>query len=124
FNAQTGRMTAMILSSMMMYISLGHFDTLDIGLSFFLEVTVFSFLLAQHALEKSSQERNWMLLAWASAALAFLSKGLIALILPSLTLLVYTAVTREFSAWKRLHLIKGLSVFLLIAAPWVILVSR
>ena len=123
FTAQTGRMTAMILSSMMMYTSLGHFDTLDIGLAFFLEVTVFSFLLAQHAIQKSS-ERNWMLLAWASAALAFLSKGLIALILPSLTLLVYTATTREFSAWKRLHLIKGLSVFLLIAAPWVILVSR
>jgi len=124
FSPQTGRASIFVLASMLMYIALGHFDTLDIGLAFFLEVTLFSFLLAQYADEKSSRERNWMLLAWASAALAFLSKGLIALILPSLALIVYTVVTREFSAWKRLHLVKGLAVFLLVAAPWVILVSR
>ncbi|HVY24383.1 MAG TPA: glycosyltransferase family 39 protein [Steroidobacteraceae bacterium] len=124
FNAEAGRNSALIIASMLMYITLGHFDTLDIGLAFFLEVTVFSFLLAQHAPVKSTQERNWMLLAWCAAALAFLSKGLIALVLPSLTLLAYSIVTREFSAWKRLHIVKGLVLFLLIGAPWIILVSR
>jgi len=124
FGQPSGRNSAFILGSMLMYMTLGHFDTLDIGLAFFLEVTLFSFLLAQHADEKSSRERNWMLLAWASAGLAFLSKGLIALILPSLTLILYTIVTREFSAWKRLHIVKGLAVFMLVAAPWIVLVSR
>jgi 4-amino-4-deoxy-L-arabinose transferase-like glycosyltransferase len=124
YGTETGRNATLILASMMMYITLGHLDTLDIGLAFFLEVTVFSFLLAQDADEKSSQERNWMLLAWASAGFAFLSKGLIALILPSLTLIAYSAVTREFSAWKRLHIAKGLFLFLLISAPWIVLVSR
>ncbi len=124
FNTETGRMSAMILASMLMFITLGHFDTLDIGLAFFLEVTVFSFLLAQHSSPKSKHERNWMLLAWSTAGLAFLSKGLIALILPSLTLIVYSIVTREFSAWKRLHIVNGLTLFLLISAPWIVLVSR
>lgn len=124
FNPAVGRSSAMILASMLMYIALGHFDTLDIGLAFFLEATVFSFLLAQHSPVKSKSERNWMLMAWAAAALAFLSKGLIALVLPSLTLLIYSIATRELSAWKRLHLVKGLILFLLIGAPWIILVSR
>jgi hypothetical protein len=38
------------------------------------------------------------------------------LVLPSLTLLAYTALTREYSAWKRLHIQLGL--FLVLTLPW------
>lgn len=123
YSPATGRMAAAILASSLMYVVLSHLNTLDIGLASFLEVAVFSFLLAQHAPPRSRAERSWMLLAWASAALAFLSKGLIALILPGLTLVVYSVVTREFSAWKRLHVTLGLPLFLLISVPWIVAVT-
>lgn len=124
FGPAAGRMAAVITASSLLYVVIGHINTLDMGISFFLELAIFSFLLAQKSAVDSSAERNWMLSAWAGAALAFLSKGLIALILPSLTLVVYTASTREFSAWRRLHLVKGLLLFLLLTLPWLIAVSQ
>jgi len=124
FNRAAGAMAAVITASSLLYLAIGHINTLDMSLSFFLELTVCSFLLAQHSAPRSSAERNWMLLAWAAAALAFLTKGLVALVLPSLTLLAYTVLTREFSAWKRLHIVKGLALFLLLALPWVIAAAR
>ncbi len=123
FNLRTGYAAAAILGSCLMYIIIGHINTLDMSLSFFLEWAIFSFLLAQTAPAKSPSERYWMYAAWIGAALGFLSKGLVALILPALTFLAYTVVTREYSSWKRLHPIAGLSLFLLITAPWIIVVS-
>lgn len=124
FGRAAGIMAAAVTISSMLYLVIGHLNTLDMGVSFFLELTVCGFLLGQHAAHHSAAERNWMLLAWTGAALAFLSKGLIALALPALTLLIYTAITRELSAWRRLHLIKGLGWFLLLTLPWLIAVSR
>ncbi|MGE0115773.1 MAG: phospholipid carrier-dependent glycosyltransferase [Steroidobacteraceae bacterium] len=123
FGRAAGTMAAAILASSLLYVVIGHINTLDMSLSFFLQLTVCSFLLAQHSPAASRTERNWMLVAWAGAALAFLSKGLIALILPSLTLLAYTVVAREYSAWRRLHIVKGLLLFLLLILPWLIAVS-
>jgi 4-amino-4-deoxy-L-arabinose transferase-like glycosyltransferase len=123
FDVRTGYAAAAILGSCLIYIIIGHINTLDMSLSFFLELTVFSFLIAQTSPPQSRSERNWMYAAWMGAALAFLSKGLVAIILPALTLVAYTVVMREFSAWKRLHLVKGLALFLLITAPWIIVVS-
>jgi Aminoarabinose transferase C-terminal domain/Dolichyl-phosphate-mannose-protein mannosyltransferase len=124
FGRSAGLMAAAIAASSLLYLVIGHVNTLDMGLSFFLELTVCGFLIAQRSAPASADERNWMLLAWAGAALAFLSKGLIALVLPSLTLLAYTALTREYSAWKRLHIVKGLALFLLLALPWLVAAAR
>ncbi|MGD9843420.1 MAG: phospholipid carrier-dependent glycosyltransferase [Steroidobacteraceae bacterium] len=123
FNSRVGYTAAAILASSLLYVVMGHLTTLDMGLSFFLELAVFSFLLAQRSPPKSSTERYWMWVAWAATALGFLSKGLVALILPTFTLLIYTVVTRETSAWKRLYVLSGLPLFLLISVPWIVAVS-
>lgn len=123
YSVPVGRMTAAILGSLLLYVTMGHLDTLDMGLAFFLELATFGFLLAQDSPLHSRAERNWMLIAWLATALGFLSKGLVAGILPVLSLLAYSAVTREFSPWKRLHIGLGLSLFLLLSLPWIIAVS-
>ncbi len=123
FGRSAGMMAAAVLASSVLYLVIGHTNILDMGLSFCLQLMVCSFLLGQTSAPGSTAERHWMLLAWTGAALAFLSKGLIALILPALTLLAYTAVTREYSAWRRLHIGKGLSLFMLLVLPWLIAVS-
>jgi len=64
-----------------------------------------------------------MLAAWAALALAVLSKGLIGVVLPGAAMLLYTLLRRDWSLWRRLHLIGGLLVFLVIAAPWFVAVS-
>lgn len=106
-----------ILASSLLYVAMAHINTLDMGLSFFLELAVCGFLLAQEG------NRRWMLAAWAGLALAVLSKGIVALVLTGGTLLLYSLLSRDWTPWRRLEFMRGLPLFLLIAAPWFIAVS-
>jgi 4-amino-4-deoxy-L-arabinose transferase-like glycosyltransferase len=56
-------------------------------------------------------------------ALSVLAKGLIGLVLPGGVLVFYTVFSRDWKIWTRLHLVKGLLLFLLIAVPWFVLVG-
>jgi len=100
----------------------GQYLTLDMTLSAFLTFALCAFILAQRAATDALQ-RNWMLVAWIGAALAMLAKGLIALVLPGLSLLVYSLVTRDWRVWRRLHLSSGLPLFALLALPWFVMVQ-
>ncbi len=124
FGRQQGFFAAAVLASSLWYGVLGHINTLDMGLTFFLTLGVFSLLLAQREGATAKQQRNWMLIAWAGMALAAMSKGLIGIVLPGAALVLYTLIHRDARLWTRLHMGKGLLLFLLITAPWFIAVSR
>src|SRR5206468_7467381 len=64
-----------------------------------------------------------VLVFWAACALAVLSKGLIGIVLPLATLGLYTLVKRDWGLIRRLRIVPGVVIFLLIAAPWFIAVS-
>ncbi len=83
-------------------------------------LSLVAFLLAQPA----ARPRAWMLLAWAAAAMGVLTKGLVAAAIPAAVLLIYSACTREFSPWRRLHMGLGLPLFLIITVPWHWLAAR
>ena len=100
-----------------------HLNTLDGGLAAFLTIALLGFLLAQHSGATPRENRNWMLVVWAALALAVLSKGLIGIVLPGAVLTLYLLIQRDWALLTRLHLGKGLALFLLIAAPWFIAVS-
>ncbi len=118
---QAGQLAAAILGGSLLFIGMGHILTLDMGLSFFLQVAWTGFLFAQQ--EESRASRRWMLLAWAGLALAVLSKGIVALVLTGATLVGYSLLNRDFSPWRRLSPLAGLALLLSIAAPWFIAVS-
>ena len=89
FGREAGLYAALILGSSSLYALMAHINTLDMGVTFFITLGIFSLLLAQ---QKSAQvyRRNWMLLAWAALALAVLSKGLMGVILPGAALFLYS----------------------------------
>jgi 4-amino-4-deoxy-L-arabinose transferase-like glycosyltransferase len=62
--------------------------------------------------------------AGAAAAGAFLTKGLIALALPGLVLLAWAAATRRLRSLFALLASPAPPVFLVLAAPWLVLVER
>ena len=64
-----------------------------------------------------------MLVAWASMALAVLSKGLVGIVFPGAALFLTCVMRRDFSAVRRLEWGYGMIVFFGIAAPWFIAVS-
>ncbi|MFL9871690.1 glycosyltransferase family 39 protein [Paraburkholderia megapolitana] len=124
FNAATGVFAAVVLASSPYWNLMGHFNTLDMGLSFWMELTLCALLLAQRPNLPSSSARLWMWVCWISMALAVLSKGLIGVILPGAVLVIYTLVARDWALWKRLYLVSGLILFFAVATPWFVLVQQ
>jgi 4-amino-4-deoxy-L-arabinose transferase-like glycosyltransferase len=114
-------LTALVVSPYFELIA--HLNLLDAGFAFWLAGAVFAFTLAQCSAEGSSSERRWMLLAWLAAALAVLSKGIVVGVLTGGTLVVYSVIERDARPWRRLHLMLGLPLFLLVAVPWFIAVT-
>ncbi|MGC8521704.1 MAG: phospholipid carrier-dependent glycosyltransferase [Steroidobacteraceae bacterium] len=102
---------------------IGHLDLLDAGLCFWLTAMVLAFTRAQCATPGSGTERNWMLVSWAMAALALLTKGLEVYVLAGLALISYSALERDARPWRRLHLLTGIPLMVLIGAPWFVVVS-
>ena len=100
-----------------------HFNSLDMGVSGALAGVLAGFLLAQHPQASLQSRRRWMLFAWGAMALAVLTKGLIGLVLPGLVLVVYSLVARDWVLWRRLHIVSGTILFLLLTAPWFWLIS-
>jgi 4-amino-4-deoxy-L-arabinose transferase-like glycosyltransferase len=123
FGRQAGNYAALLLGSSMFYSMMSHINTLDMGVTFFVTLGIFSLLIAQRE-EQTVQRRNWMLLAWASLALAVLSKGLMGVVLPGAALFLYSVFNRDLAIWKRMHWVSGLLLFFLIATPWFVLVIK
>ena len=123
FGRRAGRNGALILGSSVLYAVIGHMNTLDMGVTFCLTLGLCGFLLAQHGPERTRASRLWMWLAWAAMGLAFLSKGLIGLVLPGAAMTVYALVLRDASFLKRMDPLAGISILLAIALPWIIAVS-
>lgn len=123
FGSRVGFYAGLMLASSLYWAALGHMNALDMGLSAMMALALCSLLLAQRKDATAAEQRNWMLACWAGMALAVLSKGLIGIVLPGAVLLLYTLVSRDWTIWKRLHLLSGLLLFFAIAAPWFILVS-
>ena len=123
FGPAAGFNAALVLGSSLLYVGIGHINTLDMGVTFFMTLGLFAFMLAQRQGATPGENRLWMHVTWASLAFSVLSKGLIGLALPGAVLLIYTLMQRDWALWKRLHLLSGLLLFFLISAPWFIAVS-
>ena len=121
---EAGAYAALVLAGSVWHIGMSQILTLDAVLSLGLTATLCAFLLAQRPGLAPSAQRNWMLAAYAAAALATLTKGLVALVIPGGALVLYSLVARDWGPWRRLHLLPGLIVYLAVAAPWFVLVSR
>ncbi len=124
FNAAAGFCAALVLASSPYWNLMGHFNTLDMALSFWMELTLCALLLAQRPGLPTAKVRAWMWVCWGSMALAVLSKGLVGLILPGAVLVLYTLIARDWALWKRLYLVSGLIVFFAIVSPWFVLVQQ
>ena len=123
YNARAGWLAALVLASSPIWIMSGHFNSLDMGLSSFLVAALCSLLLAQTAHHANSR-RNWMWACWVFMALATLSKGVIGAAIPAMVFIAYSLSTWDWKIWTRLRLFSGTILFLVITAPWFILVAQ
>jgi 4-amino-4-deoxy-L-arabinose transferase-like glycosyltransferase len=124
WGSAAGWRAGIFTASSLLVVLLAHQLTLDMSLTCYITVMLAGFMLAQHHRDEPSRCRRWMWLAWASAALAVLTKGIVAVVLPGATLVIYSLWQRDGTAWRRLSIGVGLPGFLLIAAPWFVLMQR
>jgi 4-amino-4-deoxy-L-arabinose transferase-like glycosyltransferase len=124
YGADAAATAALALAASPYFALLAHLNLLDAGFSFWLALTVFAFALAQSAPERSAAEKRWMLVVWSAAALAVLTKGIVVGVLAGGSLVLYGLAERDTRPWRRLHLVPGLALLLLIVVPWFVLVSR
>lgn len=121
FSPRAGWMAAAVMGSCWGYFLATQFVTLDMGLTAFMTGALCAFLIAQDARSDTATRRRYMLAAWALCALAVLTKGLIGVALPVLSIVAYVALARDLSLLRRLHLVSGLALFAVIAVPWFVI---
>ena len=107
FGPRVGLYAGLVLASSLFWLASGQINSLDMGLSSMMTLTLASLLIAQRDEATASERRNWMLVCWAGMALAVLAKGLIGLVLPGAVLILYSLFARDWRIWRRLHLLKG-----------------
>jgi len=82
-------------------------------LSFFVAVAFYFFVTAL----QDSESWRWYG-GYACVALAVLTKGLLAIVVVGLSLLLYIVISGEWRRWREFHLVTGTLLFFLLAAPW------
>ena len=123
FGPQAGLMAGAVLAGSVLWNVIGHVNTLDMGVSFFLASAVFALCLGQRDDASLPESRRWLDAAWILLALAILSKGLIGLVLPAATVVIYSLWQRDWRFILRIRPWRGLLILLAITAPWFLAVS-
>lgn len=121
-NERSGLIAASILTTSPLYFGMGHLITLDMPITFFVTVALFSFY---HAFQTppSLKRRFWFYVFSISCALGVLTKGIMALAIPGPVIFLWLTL---YGNWKNLRPFYGATcilLFLAVAAPWHILVS-
>ncbi len=121
---ESGLKGVVLCAGSTLFVLLGHQLTLDTSLSFFLLAALASFLMAQANRGPGAPWGRWMLGCWAAMACAVLTKGLIGVLIPGATLVLYGLLQGDREMFKRLNIRRGLPLFLVIAGPWFVMAAR
>ncbi len=127
FNRDVGLYSVLALAACPYFMALGQIVTLDMGLTFWTTLSLCSFMISQSPRGGRDEHPPWVWLAWAAAAGAVLSKGLIGVVFPAATVFFYSVFCRDLSLIKKLvsrTWIIGIILFFVLVTPWFILVGE
>jgi len=121
FGRQTGVIAAGVLATSVLYFVMAHTITLDMAVSVLMSAALLSFLCAQSTTLSGKQRWLLYMVFYIFCALSVLTKGLMGLVLPGAIIFLWMVLTKRWVILKQMHLIQGILLFLLVAAPWHIL---
>ncbi|HPW54411.1 MAG TPA: glycosyltransferase family 39 protein [Thermoanaerobaculaceae bacterium] len=119
---EVGLGAALVLGTSPLWVGLGRLGSLDIAVSFFITVTLGCVWLASRA-NGGWRERCLWWGAFAAAAGAVLTKGLIGVVIPAAITGLWVVVTRQWRLLLRVPWVSGTLLFFALAAPWHVLAS-
>lgn len=116
----TGLLAGLVLVTSLEYFILARIITLDMVLTFFVTCLMILFFLGYK--EKAARKKRLLYIgAWVAMALAVLTKGPMAVVLPGAVILAFLLLRGELGRIRELQIPVGLVVFFVISAPWFIL---
>jgi 4-amino-4-deoxy-L-arabinose transferase-like glycosyltransferase len=123
FGARAGAMAALVQGGSVLYLALARMSTLDMGLSMALELALVGLLLLVGD-SGARRERSGALLLALGTALAFLSKGLVGILIPGTVAALYLLLRRDWQLLLRARPWWVVASLALFGAPWVLLVAQ
>ncbi|RMF96319.1 MAG: glycosyltransferase family 39 protein, partial [Candidatus Schekmanbacteria bacterium] len=119
FCFESGIFSALILLTSLEFIALSRAIVTDMILTFFITAAILSFFI--FSLKLSSKYEIFKYLLFIFSGLAFMSKGPLGIIVPSLVILSYILAFRDFSKIRDLLRPINILLFLLVVLPWYVI---
>jgi 4-amino-4-deoxy-L-arabinose transferase-like glycosyltransferase len=122
YDTRTAILAAVIQASAILYLAMARIATLDMSLSFTLQLALAALVWLAGAAERA---RHWpaAMLLGVGIALAVLTKGLVGILIPGAVGVLYLLVTRDWRLLLRAQPWWTLAALAVIAAPWFVVVS-
>jgi 4-amino-4-deoxy-L-arabinose transferase-like glycosyltransferase len=118
FGRERAFLTVVILMTSIGYVLVGRFAVIDMLMTFVMSASLFCLMTAS-----LGERREYYLLAYVFIGLAFLTKGLIGIVLPGLIFLIYLIWTKNLAEIKKMRLVWGILIVGAIILPWCVAIS-
>lgn len=122
FDRRTGLLSAIILATTPLYFGCAHYANLDLEVAVFISSTLLFFITGVQSEGRSRSA--FLIAAYVCAALAFLTKGMIGIAFPSLIAGSWIVLLWRWDLLKKIHLLAGITLFILLVLPWYMLVQK
>ena len=123
FSRRSGILSAIVLATSVLYYAMSRTLILDMPVTALITFSLCSFLIALRQ-PVGWKRRALLYVFYAGCGLTMLTKGLIGIVIPGMIIFVWMLAMNQWSILRSLYLPSGSILFLLIAAPWHILVQR
>ncbi|KXO54866.1 ArnT family glycosyltransferase [Francisella tularensis] len=118
-----GVLASFILAANVLYFFEAHYANMDLIVATLLLIAFFLCLTSLKQ-TKTKNKRLLMYAAYFVSALAFLTKGLIAIVFPCMTIFVWMLITNNWYRLKELYVPTGAVLFVVIVTPWLVLAQQ
>jgi 4-amino-4-deoxy-L-arabinose transferase-like glycosyltransferase len=115
FDSRVGLFSAFILPSIYLHFQISRWSTTDMGLSFFVLLALYFFVLL---FQTNFQKNIYAYLFYLSLGLGFMVKGPPAILIPGLTALGFLIATKRKNGFADLRVGRGIIILLIIIVPW------
>lgn len=122
YDRRTGFYAAAILGTSLLYFAMSQLITLDMTFSMLMSAALLCFATGQREAAGSSQRKLFHAF-YALIALAVMTKGILAIMLPGAIIFLWILLLHQWEKLRRIYLISGIAIVLIIALPWHLLVA-
>ncbi len=116
YDDDTALLAGAVVATSFGYVALGRMALPDLPLALSVTAAIAACLIAIG--DRVPRPRRWLVLAAVAAALGFLTKGPLAVVLPAIVVLPVVMIERRASRLRPADLAVAAAVFVVIAAPW------